>query len=159
MGSLYQSWRTAFISTGRRAAAYSSAGFLSLLNSLSLQIPGAFLPSFIHRLLKPGEIEATQPSRLLSNQTKPFLQVSWAFHYLEGLWIRLVSDMNATSMHNELYIPKCSPKDTRLFLQWQHTLTGSGSVYMSEILRCGASYPLTPAIRVGYCRDWCKMGE
>lgn len=44
--------------------------------------------------------------------------MSWAFHYLSGLCIRLVADMNATRMHNKLYIPKCPPKDTGLFLPW-----------------------------------------
>lgn len=71
MGGLCQSSGTALAQADKQQ--HIPQLFFSLLNSLSLQIPCVFLLSFIHQLLKPGEMEAPQPSGLLSNHTNPFL--------------------------------------------------------------------------------------
>lgn len=52
---VYQSLRTALAQTDKQQHILQLF-FFSLLNSLSLQIPWGFFPSFIHQLLKPGEM-------------------------------------------------------------------------------------------------------
>lgn len=92
MEGLYQSLRIA-LAQAEKPQIFFSCFFLSLI-FCPFRFHEYFLCLFIHQLLKSGEIEATQPSRLLSNQTILFLSVPWVLGYLEVLRIRLVSDMN-----------------------------------------------------------------